>query len=77
MRQEFEMTQEQFDKLMDACKPVPVMYLSGGQPMFTSPQDRANDAWERLGNELGFDHMTVRPVEGKSNKFFTAELRKA
>jgi len=70
---EFEMTGEQLAKLMDACKSTPVMFLSGGAPMFDTPQENANHAWELLGKELGFKHMTVSPVIGKSTKFFTAE----
>ena len=72
MRKEFTMTQEQLDELLNACKPTPVMYLSGGKPMFKSPQENANYAWEKLGKELGFKYMTVRP-NGSDNKCFTAE----
>jgi predicted TIM-barrel fold metal-dependent hydrolase len=68
----FEMTQEQLDKIMDACKPTPVMYLSGGQPMCRTPQENANSAWEKLGKEMGFDGMTVKP-SGKGIRFFTAD----
>jgi hypothetical protein len=72
MRKDFEMTQAQLDELLNACKPTPVMYLSGGQPMFNSPQKNANYAWEKLGKELGFKHMTVKPNGG--DRFFTAEV---
>jgi hypothetical protein len=70
--QDFEMTQKQLDEIINACKSTPVMYLSGGQPMFKTPQENANYAWEKLGGELGFDYMTARP-NGKGNRFFTAE----
>lgn len=70
---DFEMTEEQFKEIMDACKPTPVMYLSGGKRMFKTPQENANDAWEKLGKELGFDHTTVKP-NGKGDRFFSAEL---
>lgn len=73
MRREFKMTEEQHAKLMDACKPVPAMYLSGGAPMFGTPQENANQAWHTLACELGFKYMTVQPVPGKSDYFFTAE----
>jgi len=68
----FEMTQEQLNELMNACKPTPVMYLSGGKPMFNTPQENANYAWEKLGKELGFKYMTVRP-NGKGDRFFRAQ----
>lgn len=70
--EDFEMTQEQLDELLDACKPTPVMYLSGGRPMFNTPQENANYAWKKLGKELGFDYITVKP-NGKGNRFFSAE----
>jgi len=70
--QDYEMTQEQLDEIMDACKPTPVMYLSGGAPMFVTPQENANYAWGKLGKLLGFKHMTVRP-NGKGGRFFSAE----
>ncbi len=72
-RKEFELTEEQHANLLDACKPTPAMYMSGGIPLSSSPQENANAAWERLGKQLGFKHMTVRPVQGKSDKFFSAE----
>ena len=75
MRKEYEMTDEELKEIMDACKPVPVMYMSGGQPMFSSRQENANHAWEKLSKKLGFKNMTVKP-NGKGNKFFTAEETK-
>jgi len=66
----FEMTQEQLNTIMDACKPVPMIALQCGTPR--SPQENANDAWERLGLGMGFDHMTVKP-NGKGDRFFMAE----
>lgn len=70
MRREYEMTQEQLDKILDACKPVPYIVVGGVPPR--SPQQNANDAWQSLGREMGFDYMTVRPC-GKGDLFFTAE----
>ena len=73
MRKEFEMTDEQHEKLLDACKPTRAMWLSGGRPMGPTQQENANAAWSALGDDMGFKHMTVRPVSGKSTKHFTAE----
>ncbi|MFA5377819.1 MAG: hypothetical protein WC455_18860 [Dehalococcoidia bacterium] len=61
MRKEYKMTQAQLDTLLDMCKPVPYMVFGGREP--PSPQDNANAAWCALGMELGFDGMTVQPVE--------------
>lgn len=71
MRKEYEMTAEQEQKILEACKFVPYLVF-GGIPQ-RSPQERANDAWEALGKELGFAYMTVRAT-GKGHRFFTAEV---
>ncbi len=73
MRREYQMTDEQRARILDASKPVPAMVLSGGQPMFGTPQENANAAWCRLAEELGFKWDTVQPVAGKPDTFFTAE----
>lgn len=70
MRKQFEMTQEDLDRILDACKPVPYMVFGGMPPR--SPQENANAAWAELGSRLGFEHMTVQP-SSKGDRFFTAE----
>lgn len=67
---EYEMTQAQLDKLLQACAPQPYMVIGGVGPL--SPQERANNAWEALGREMGFDHFSVKPVVGKGYHFFMA-----
>ena len=79
MRKEFEMSGEQLDKILDAGKPTPVMAIGdpgGGPPIPIggNPQENANRAWQALGREMGFAYMSVKPVEGKDEKFFTAEV---
>lgn len=72
-RQEFELTQEQYDKLLnDIHSEVPLIMLQcdGQNP---SKQERANMAWERLGIQMGFQHMTIQPTTSKGTRFFTAE----
>ena len=66
----FEMTTEQHEQLLNACKPVPMIMLQCGMP--PSPQERANAAWRSLGDEMGFNHMTVRPVSGQPETIFEA-----
>lgn len=73
MKREYEMTQEQLDKLLDACKPVPYFAVGGSYGSPASPQENANRAWQALGDEMGFQHMTVEPVRGKGVRFFMAE----
>ena len=69
-RTNYEMTQVQLDKILDACKPTPVMMIGGYTG--SSPQENANNAWAALGKEMGFDHMTVQPISGKGTCFFSA-----
>lgn len=71
-RATFVMSKEQLNKLLDACKPVPLIAIHAG-PIRT-PQQNANDAWEALGKEMGFKYMTVRPIPGKGQEHFTAEI---
>lgn len=68
-RTSYEMTEEDLRVILDACKPTPVMLIGGRSG--PSPQENANAAWRRLGEKMGFDHMTVRP-DGRGNRFFTA-----
>jgi hypothetical protein len=71
MRKEYTLTKEQLATLLEACKPTPVMSLSGGRPMYNSPQENANRAWQKLGQEMGFASMTVK--QGRDKWHFTAE----
>ena len=71
---EFKLTKEQHESLLVSCSPVRMIKIAGEWPK--SPQENANAAWRRLGEELGFDHMTVKPVPGRSSRYFTATLTK-
>lgn len=71
MRKEYEMTENQLKELLEASKPIPYMVVRGVAPR--SPQANANAAWARLGKKLGFRPMTVRPIPGKGQRFFSAE----
>jgi predicted TIM-barrel fold metal-dependent hydrolase len=72
-RKTYEMSQEQYDKMLKACQPTPAMFLSGGMLAFGTPQENANLAWQELGREMGFKWGTVSPIPDKSPLFFTAE----
>jgi len=71
MRKDFQISQEDLDKIIEASKPVPYMVFGGIPP--TSPQENANMAWQALGEKMGFKYMTVQP-NGKGNRFFSAEV---
>ena len=72
MTNEYEMDDAELQELLEASRPTPVM-LVGGVSIGRSAQAKANDAWEKLGRKHGFKHQTVRPVPGKSPRFFMAE----
>lgn len=68
-RQLFEMTQADYDELIHAMRPIPLVALQCGMP--PSQQEMANDAWKRLGERMGFDGMSVEP-SSRGKVFFTA-----
>lgn len=71
-RTNYEMTEDDLKAILDACRSTPVMFLSEGTPIGGNQQENANRAWNELGKRMGFDHMTVQPVAGKNQRFFTA-----
>lgn len=72
MRLDYEMTEAQLAKILDASKPVPYFAVGGSYGTPRTPQENANAAWAALGEEMGFQHMTVQPT-GRGDRFFTAE----
>lgn len=72
MRKTYVLTEDQRDKLLDSMQAIPMIMLQCGTP--PSVQEQANRAWCELGNELGFDGMTVRP--GRTPYEFSAEATK-
>lgn len=71
-RTEYEMSEADLKTILEACKPTPVISFDGVNSIMGTPQENANSAWERLSKKMGFDHMTVRPIESKGQRFFTA-----
>lgn len=63
------MTEADLEKVLDACKAVPMSMLQCGPTR--SVQERANAAWAELGSRMSFDPTTVQPT-GLGNRFFTA-----
>lgn len=70
-RVNYEMTQEALDVIIAASAPVPAIMLHIGNGPST-PQENANRAWSNLGEKMGFDYTTVRPIPGKGPRFFSA-----
>ena len=70
-RTEYEMSEGDLKVILEACKPTPVISFNGINSIGGTPQENANNAWEKLSKKMGFDHMTVRP-DNKGDRFFTA-----
>jgi len=69
-RVNYEMTEADCEELLNSMLPEPVMKI-GSHWSGMDQQERANAAWKRLGDKMGFDHMTVQPGRG-GNRFFSA-----
>ena len=70
MRKEYEMSQEQLNKLKEASKPVMYIIIDGKPPR--SPADNACDVWRQLGMEMNFEWDSAEPIKDKSQLYFTA-----
>ena len=66
-RLDYEMTEEDYEKLVEASQPVMLIALQCGMP--SSPQENANRAWKELGDKMGFDYMTA---QSKGGRLFSA-----
>jgi len=73
MKKQYRLTDEQLKRVKEASQPTPAMFLSGGQPMFDSPQENANRVWEALGKEMGFKWNTGQPAPTGDPHDFLAE----
>jgi hypothetical protein len=71
-RRRYELTEAELKELRKAITPDPLIYGSGGVPLFRSQQQKANDAWAELGKRMGFRWETVLPASG-GDRFFSAE----
>lgn len=72
MRKEYELTERQFNLIMEASKPIPMVAIQAGLPM--SQQERANRVWSVIAREVGCDMWTVKPIPEKGERWFSAEV---
>ena len=72
VRRALQLTQAELKTLLEATRPVPYIVVGSFEPR--SQQQRANDEWRALGRKRGFDWETVRPIEGKDQTWFSAEV---
>lgn len=72
MKQEFEMTRQEMDDIIQINKnQMPVMMI-GSVTTGMDLAEKVNAYWEGLGNKYGFKHMTVEG-SAKGELFFLAE----
>lgn len=72
-QQIFTMSEENYQKMLDASKPVRYIVVGGHEP--SSPQENANQAWQRLGKEMGFDWNTISPTGNNPRAFFATPIK--
>jgi hypothetical protein len=70
MKEQFEMTDDEL-KEMHAIATQPVMYLSGGTPMYDIQGD-ANRFWQKLGDKYGFIWDSAEGAGTGNHKQFMA-----
>lgn len=68
-RREYEVSPEDWDAILAACRPVPYLVMNGVAT--SSPQERANAAWRDLGRRMGFDGMTAEAAP-RGGRWITA-----
>jgi len=66
----YELTDAQYERLMDASKPVAMIALQCGTP--SSPRENANRVWQEVAREHGVRFDTIGPCYGLGPKFFDA-----
>lgn len=74
MKQEFEMTQQNMDDIIAINKNMPPVMKMGDKWSGLDLEERVNAYWEKMGNDMGFKHMTVEP-SSKGSLFFIAEVK--
>jgi len=67
----YDLTEEQFQRVMAASQPVPMIMLQCGTPR--SQQENANAAWQAVALELGCKWDTIAPYIGGGARAITAE----
>lgn len=71
MRQQYRMTDDELEQVLNASKPVPYMVFGGREP--SSPQENANNAWQGIADRVGCDKFTIGPAASGDIQEFSAE----
>ena len=64
----FTLSDAQFEEIVRINKEGgdPVMYLSSGQCLGRSLQEKINDYWQTISKEMGFDYTTIEPIDNRN-----------
>jgi poly-gamma-glutamate capsule biosynthesis protein CapA/YwtB (metallophosphatase superfamily) len=65
------MTDEEFNDLVEACKPVPYMVIGGIVP--ESPTDKAMRVWDSVAKRVGCVQSSIAPANTGDDHDFMAE----
>ena len=68
----YTMTDDEYDRLKEACKRVP--YLVAGGTVPTPRKDAIMAAWEEIALRVGCDVFTITAVEGSQKKFLAEPI---
>ena len=71
----YRLTDEEFNRLMEASKPVPYMVIGGVEP--ESPYDKAKRVWLDVASRVHCDIDSIGPANtGNNRDFMAAPLNK-
>ena len=70
-RKEYRMTNRQFVTFCKLCLHRSIIVLPGRPPV--DVKKNAEQAWNNLGQELGFKPKSAKFVKEKGDRYFTAE----
>jgi hypothetical protein len=68
---QYRMTDEEFARLKESCKPVPYMVFGGKEP--TSPRENAMAVWATIATRVGCVLDTIGPSPKGDQQDFLAE----
>jgi len=68
---EYELSDADLGDLLEASNPV--AYIAAHCGPMSSPQERVNAVWKRIGNAMGFNYMTAKPSRYGQQRFIWAE----
>ncbi len=71
----YDLTNEQFERLMKASQPVAMIALQCGTP--PSPQENANAAWQDVAKEHGCRFDTIASCLGNPRSFTAEPMQEA